>query len=1033
MMAIVMTVAIAVVPVQAATYPNAGQVMMVKNKIQQCKNAGLSVDYEEMMYAVVDRFVNTYIPQDTTKGIDSSVLTYEKNAIAEIYAELNANLNAYLDGTKTPKTVNRTNMQNLSVNGKYIYDGSNPVFSIGYGFFGHAQSDIPNFQKFGVNNIQIEIGPHQTWGTDSLGWNVYLGTEGINASATVVDATAHSGSKSLNMVFSDTAGANRYVAAERAIPCKPNTTYTLGCWAKGSATDWNAWMTFDWVSSGRIDFVGLSTSSWKKFERTYTTGVDQTSMSPLVLVENTANLYLDDFYVYEEGSNINLLANAGLESAVYQAVEDLKIHLNNAQNSNVGVSLLLAPHYLENIAAANNIPLTSDDQATFIRFDINNAKAKQIIEAHIRGVLSNVQDYTCIDSICISNEPWFDTRWFDDYQTQFQNYAIEKHGSLANAKSAYGQISNTIKMPETNFFGNYTINAKAYDWMEFNDKVFTEWHEWMAGIVKEYFPNTPIHSKVMENIITGGETKERVELARGTDYEMLGKFLDYSGIDGSNYTEADYYEMMFFYDYLQSAIGKPVYNSETHIIEDYGWSNPVCFDFTSQNTDKALYKMWQGAIHGRSMSTVWAWQRHYTDGDDATDNTISIPDSDSNKAFYGGVLFRPDLVAGIGKMNLDLTRLAGDIAELQENSKKVAIFYSKPSRLWTTSHITNVLNVYKELIKNGYDVGVVTEKSIDKLSEYDTLVIPAGTPNTTQDALTAVQNFASNGGKVLRGDSSVLTKNEYNKSLSPNISGVATYSLSALSAKAVTLKDTSTGAAPTDVEWQYSVKDGRVLVNIANNSATAKNIDVYYNGTKIADLKELISEENGISTVALGAYEPKLVEYTIVTGEPNEIIDLTVDSENSKITWKGVGANVGSVSIFKCDADKTVTYITNTTAKEYTYSEDGTYIVCPVTKDGEELEGIVIATPSDISLSTSRSGQKVNVALTNNGTSYVRARVLVEAMVDGEVVAYGYGRTFVTPGKKHSIDILLSSPNDAEVKITVYDDINNILAQKNSI
>ena len=28
-----------------------------------------------------------------------------------------------------------------------------------------------------------------------------------------------------------------------------------------------------------------------------------------------------------------------------------------------------------------------------------------------------------------------------------------------------------------------------------NDEVFLEWHEWLAGIVREYFPNTPLHAE----------------------------------------------------------------------------------------------------------------------------------------------------------------------------------------------------------------------------------------------------------------------------------------------------------------------------------------------------------------------------------------------------------------------------------------------------------------------------------------------------------------------------------------------------------
>lgn len=1035
MMAIVMTVAITVVPVQAATYPTSqGQVVMLKSKISSLKSKGYSMDYEEMLYSVIERFYNTYIPADTAKGIDANVLAYEKNAVAEIYEELKSSLEAYEKGTKTPKTVTRTNMQNISVNGKYIYDGNNPVFSIGYGFFGHAQNDIPNFQKFGANNIQMEIGPHQTWGQGSIGWNIYTGANSPNASGTIVTGTAHSGSKSLHMMQNYGEGAELYIAAERTIPCKPNTTYTMGVWAKGtSANTWTLWMKFGWdvPANERTNFA--LTSNWKEYTNTYTTGANQTTMTLLVLADNTADAYLDDFYVYEQGSNENLLPNGGLEAQIYPELEGLKVNLKKAQENNVGVSLLLAPHYLENIAAENDIPLTSDDQATFIRFDINHTKAKEIIEAHIRGVLSNVKDYTCIDSICISNEPWFDTRWFTDYQDDFQNYAIEKHGSLANAKSAYGQyLGNTIKMPETSLFGNYTINAKAYDWMEFNDKVFTEWHQWMAGIVREYFPNTPIHSKVMENIITTGETKERVELSRGTDYDLFGTFSDYSGIDGSNYTTDDYYEMMFLYDYLQSSVGKPVYNSETHIIEDYGWSNPQCFDFTSTNTDKALYKMWQGAIHGRSMSTVWAWQRHYTDGDDATTAEISVPSSDSNKAFYGGLLFRPDLVAGLGKMNLDLARLGSKIVELQENSNKVAVLYSKPSRLWNASHITSVLAVYKQLITNGYDVGVVTERSIEKLSDYDTLVIPANTEYTTQATRTAVENFASAGGKVLLAESDGITKNEYNKSLTTStINGSATYSLSALNEKSVTLKDTSTGAAPQNVEWQYSEKDGRLLINIANNSEAAKNIDVYYNGSKLVGGTELISEENGISTVALSGYEPKLMEYSLITCGPDEVANLEVDNENSKIIWAAYGKNISGLNIYKVGADKSVTYLANVTGKEYAYPTNGTYLVSPVLKDGTELEGKFITTLADVDMTVRKNGERVSVGLTNNGTDYLRAKVFVEALKDGEVVSYGYSKTFVTPGGKNEITLLLSTSNGVDdIRVTVYDDINNILVKK---
>ena len=154
------------------------------------------------------------------------------------------------------------------------------------------------------------------------------------------------------------------------------------------------------------------------------------------------------------------------------------------------------------------------------------------------------------------------------------------------------------------------------------------------------------------------------------------------------------------------------------------------------------------------------------------------------------------------------------------------------------------------------------------------------------------------------------------------------------------------------------------------------------------------------------------------------------DSENSKITWKAVGDNIASVAIYKYTANKALTLVTNTTGKEYAYTEEAAYIVCPVLKDGTELEGTVLTVPNNISLAVSKSGPRVSTTVTNNGGSYLRAKVLVEAYIDGKVASYGYARTFITPNGAHKIDILLPLVDDVDsVKVTVTDDVNNVLAE----
>lgn len=998
------------------------QLSELKALIEQCEDRGIPTDYEQVSYATIERFAE-YINDDMEKGIDSSYTDYEKASVDSIYNKAKTNLESYLDGTKEANRLVRPNMQAIEVKGSNIYYGKKPIFSIGYGFFGMAQADIPNFQSFGVNNIQMEIGPDQTWEQASDGWNIYAAKEGQKVSGDIVSGIAHSGDNSLNMMFGDTAGANVYIAAERTIPCKPNTKYTFGGWVKGTATEWNAWMKLGWDDSDRADI--FTSSDWKEYKDTYTTGADQTSLSLLILVENTANLYFDDLYVYEDASNKNLLSNGGFEELVYPAIEDLKVHLENAEENNVAVSLLLSPHYLDS-SVSGDVPMTSNKNATFIKFDINNQKAKEIVEHHIRAVLSNVSGYECIDSICLSNEPWFDTRWFENtYNPLFRDYLVEKHGSLEGIKTAhnasYARL-NSITMPkidENSIFGWNAVDALTYDWMEFNDKVFSDWHKWMAGIAKEYFPDTPLHSKVMENVVPI-ETNERLEMTRGTDYDMFGEFSGYAGIDGANYTEDDYYKMMFLYDYLDSSVAKPVYDSETHIIKDYTGSASSLDAFSQDTTKKALTKMWQGAIHGRDISTVWAWQRQYAD--------------DGESDFFGSVLFRPDLIYGIGKMNLDFARLADEIVELQENSDKVAIFYSKPSRLYNESHITSVLSVYKELVKNGYSVGIVTEKSIDKLSGYDTLILPKVT-HSKKDVLSAVEAFVSKGGKVLYTDTDVLSYNEYEQKMSNSaiINGGMTYTLSNLPSAKVVVKNAD-GNAANGIEWKYSVTEDRILVNVVNMTESDKSVAIYYNGEKLTAMNELISGEKGIGAVNLKSYEPQLLEYKLESLKKPDVMDLYFDDVRKAICWKTVGESVAGVNIYQYNADNTLSFVCKTSGDEFFYEKVGTYLVCPVLEDGTEASGRVITTADNIA-DVTISGAEGNSAgaIVNNCTEhYIRVKVLVE-MLDSEqnVVSRGHSKTFIAPKSSHNIDVFLSSEGEAEsVRITVFDDMDNCLQEK---
>lgn len=757
----------------------------LKKLIEQCNQKGISTDYEMINCSVIEAFgvadfkerygdnagktYKGYINADIANGREEDMVNYNISRMEELYCEAKENLTAYLKGTKTPYTVERTIMSDISSESGMLYDGKDkPFISIGYGHFDEASDNIPKYEQLGVNNNQIEIGP------------------------------------------------------------------------------------------------------------------------------TTLNTKL----------------------------EYVKSVLKNAEKYNVGINLLISPHYFptdiegEESLYVNDI----DNYGPFIKYNINHTKAKEIIEDFLRELLPQIKDYKSLTSICLSNEPCFFTSEFKDfYNDEFRTYLKEVHNnSLTELSKAYGKSYltwNSINIPNT----GYTSNPIDYDWIMFNEKVFSDWHKWMAEIIREYLPNVPLHSKSLNRITTenNGRTM-RYNLNRGTGVESFDEFSDWAGCDAHDYVDnaSSYYETMFYYDYMSSVTGKPVYNSEDHIIADQN------NEFSERQLQHWRNSLWMGAMHGRDMSTIWQWRRR----------------NKSDDTSYNSLLFRPDIVAQTGKTDLDMMRLNGEIEKFQKTDSKVAIMYSKPTVLYNyKNYAQTLINTYAALLENGIRPGVISEESTDLLSKYNVLILPNLT-NTTSKAKEKIENFLASGGKVLY-SGEALGKNEYNQSVSNTVlknkgyiydvsdknsmsKSISGY-LKTFGMQDITLTDNSTGEAPTDVDWSYVVNDEKVLLNITNlDYNKSKDISVYYNGDKLADMTDLIGGEHNISEVTLESGTPQLLECSL--GEDG-ISDLRC--ENSVLKWRYNKIGGGSAKIYKLNANGTTTLINTVIGKEYGVNSDGTYIV----------------------------------------------------------------------------------------------------------
>jgi len=554
----------------------------------------------------------------------------------------------------------------------------------------------------------------------------------------------------------------------------------------------------------------------------------------------------------------------GFNAAGLERIENI---LREAERHNVRVDVLLAPHYFPQwvLRKHPNLRVNSD---YFLKFNVFEPEAKKVIETHIIGVMERIKDFRSLNSICLSNEPVFSTaRNFNVnnknavVNVMWQQFLADTHISIENLNSVY----------RTNYRGfDYVpmpVRIEAapqfYDWFTFNNLVFGEWHQWMAGLVHSVAPNIPVHSKIMDAVLspTGGRTS----LQWGVDPEQFAQFSQLSGNDANNYIfkeDANIISKMKWYDLLMSMRRMPIFNSEDHIIEDRN------HDYIPQQVLHVRSDLWQGAIRGRAATTIWVWERTH----------------ERNSDFAGSILHRPDVVSVIGKTNLDLNRLAHEVTAFQNERARAAILFSNPARIYDSLYLNTVDKIYKSLIFNGQKAGFITERQLAAgfYEDYRIIIIPAAV-HVKPSTLGAIRNFISRGGRVLVIGEESLSRDYYNRLIpgtdrnfimenSTVIKNAQTLTeqelfrvtrniLTERGLLRVTLTDTLTGEPVYGVEWQSADYNGRLHINICNYDwSGSKFISIFVNNRPAGNATELISG-NVINTgnIELAPYSPILL------------------------------------------------------------------------------------------------------------------------------------------------------------------------------
>ena len=540
--------------------------------------------------------------------------------------------------------------------------------------------------------------------------------------------------------------------------------------------------------------------------------------------------------------------------------------LDLGYDNDVNIDILLSPHYFPEILLERH-PEIRYDGAGWMKFLIDHPVVKQAVEEFLREFIKGVKDHPAIGSVCFTNEPIYNTSFSDEYfGPAYREYLKEVYGNDINAlNETYGtsfEFFDEVKMP-----ARLAENAHYYDWMRFNDQTFFDWMQWAVGILREEAPNLPYHTKMMMYIGGVDNDFRRNYLTHASDQELWAPFFDINGNDAwSYYTETNSYPLTKFawYDLLTSISEKPVFNSEDHIIPDRSRL------YVPEQAKHVFTDLWQGAVHGRAQSTIWAWYRHNETSD-----------------YSGLFLYRPDCVQAAGNANFDLNRLAYEVVALQDAKADVGLLYSTTARVYERSYMGVMQAAYNSISFAGEKVHFIVESQPERFKDFKVLVFPYSR-NVKTSTLNAVADYVSSGGKVILLGEDSLSLDEHNKPHNSDVLAkiyaaaqiipievdglqmsnlesreldeIIEAAVSEITKKSISIIDVETGEPIRGVEWSTAVYQGKTLVNLVNYDWNMpKTIKIFKDGEEISVVKELRRDEE-LKDVVLEPYDPLLLQ-----------------------------------------------------------------------------------------------------------------------------------------------------------------------------
>ena len=849
--------------------------------ILECEKNGLSVEYEKIDLYLIEKFIG-HLTEDIDKietGGQNILdrISYTVDVLNSMCDELSASLNSYLDKTDIPKEI--------------VYTDNERAFNIGY-LTGSVSAELENFEKSGSNYSTLAISMRDIIKESGAlsGFSVMKSSESEDVSYT---RNLKSGNNYMLTISAQSVKTGEDYIYQN-ISLEPNTEYEFGgeITADVKYSGYIALRKTE-ATGGKIDITKTGTNT---YTQTFITGASANNFQFRMGLNssNLSDVSFDNVFVRKAGTTENLLINSDFEVTVtdykteygsggidYEILDSYRQILKNAEEKNIKLGIMLNLHEYPVFLQERNSDCMQKF-STYIPYNITEDKVRSDIGVFVKAVSESVKDFKLLESICLLNEPEYDTRLNSVYyQNMWAEYLKLVHKNINDMNTSYGGASyasfSEVEMPL-----DETCGGVFYDWKCFNEDVLVDYMQFLRNCVKSV-SNIPVCFKVM---LSNGYTDIEGFVQRGnTALEKFAEVSDYFGCDAyATYTKNQpLLGKTMVYDLAYSIGNMPIINAEDHVISDWVNYQDTEKCFNSLNVPFIGADVWIGALHGRKSTSLW---------------TLRTSDVESHYA-YNSLGMHPDILSEIGKRSLDVVRLSEEVQALSNRNYDAAIIYSDSSRSYRREYINAVYNAYCALRYSGKKVKFVTENQIkndtDNLKNYQLVIVPS-MQHATDLTVQAISEYCQNNGNLMIFDSQSLMYNEYGYSskdrvlivedihnaINTTVSDISfeNYKMvedvsqeiydAALEQFGDTYLISDLNGNRVNVAYDITSHNGYTLINMYNTTSENINVTVSESGVNIENMYDLLNDEK--ITDGVTKLEPYGVALLKIERDPVEII-----------------------------------------------------------------------------------------------------------------------------------------------------------------